>query len=109
VRCGVGSWAPGDSRGGSVWGAGSWGGQRPSVAPYVAGTGPIDGGPPPEAAKVAFALDALSDQDQVRVAILTGAGRVFRAGADIKARVGQTPQAGDFWQSSRRARESFHS
>ncbi len=54
-------------------------------------------------------FDALNDQEHVRVAILIGAGRVFCAGADIKARVGQAPQAGDFWQSSRRARESFHS
>lgn len=54
-------------------------------------------------------FDALNDQEHVRVAILIGAGRVFCAGADIKARVGQAPQAGDFWKSSRRARESFHS
>jgi enoyl-CoA hydratase/carnithine racemase len=42
------------------------------------------------------------------VAILTGAGKVFCAGADIKARLGREPQPGDFWQHSRRAREVFH-
>jgi enoyl-CoA hydratase/carnithine racemase len=53
-------------------------------------------------------FDALNDRDDVRVAVLTGAGKVFCAGADIKARLSRVPQPGDFWQHSRRAREAFH-
>jgi enoyl-CoA hydratase len=58
--------------------------------------------------EMTLVFDTLSDREDVRVAILTGAGKVFCAGADIKARLGREPQPGDFWQHSRRAREAFH-
>jgi enoyl-CoA hydratase len=57
---------------------------------------------------VQLTFDRLSDIDAIRAAILTGQGKVFCAGADIKGRAGRAPQPGDHWQSSRTARECYH-
>jgi len=54
-------------------------------------------------------FDRLGDMDEVRVVVLTGAGKCFSAGADIKGRAGTQPAAGEQGQHSRRARECFHS
>ncbi len=59
--------------------------------------------------EVAWTFDTVSDREDIRAAVLTGAGKCFCAGADIKERVGRTPQPGDHWQNSRRAREAYHS
>lgn len=54
-------------------------------------------------------FDELSDRDDVRVAILTAAGRCFCAGVDIRSRPNQnTAPAGTGWQHSRLARETFN-
>lgn len=53
-------------------------------------------------------MDEISDRDDIRVAILTGAGKCFSAGADLKAKSERTGAPGEAWQHNRRARECFH-
>lgn len=55
------------------------------------------------------AMDEVSDRDDIRVAVLTGAGKCFSAGADLKAKSERTGAPGEAWQHNRRARECFHS
>jgi enoyl-CoA hydratase len=54
-------------------------------------------------------FDALSDREDVRVVILTAAGDVFSAGADIKERVGLVREPGDYPRHNRLVREFFYS
>jgi len=53
-------------------------------------------------------FDTLSDRDDVRAIILTGAGGSFSAGADIKERVGLVQEPGDYLRHNRLTREFFH-
>ena len=53
-------------------------------------------------------MDALSDLSECRSIVLIGAGKVFSAGADMRARVAVGAVPGEKWSHNRRARESFH-
>lgn len=64
--------------------------------------------------EIQVAFDALNNHQDVRVAIFTGAGKCFCAGADMKARSAsldgqQTLRPGTMWSHSRAAREAFNS
>ena len=69
---------------------------------------PVNAVSPALQEEMMLVFDTISDRKDVRVAVLTGAGKHFCAGADIKARASGERQPGDAWQHSRRARESFH-
>jgi enoyl-CoA hydratase/carnithine racemase len=59
--------------------------------------------------EMAQVFDAISEDGEVRVAVRTGAGRCFSAGADIKARLDRDDSLGEGWQHNRRARNCFYS
>ena len=59
--------------------------------------------------EMTFIFNSLSDRDDVRAIILTGAGKLFSAGADIKERPGIAKQPGDYIRHNRLTREFFYS
>ena len=58
--------------------------------------------------ELTLALDRISEMDEVRAVVLTGAGKVFCAGADLKGRASVIKEPGDLPAHSRRTRECFH-
>ena len=58
--------------------------------------------------ELTLALDTFSIRDDVRAVILTGAGKVFCAGADLKGREEILSSPGGLPAHSRRTRECFH-
>src|SRR4051812_25514975 len=53
-------------------------------------------------------FDELSDREDVRVVILTAAGKVFSAGADIKERGDIASKLGAYRRNNRLTREFFY-
>lgn len=58
--------------------------------------------------ELTLALDRISETDAIRAVVLTGEGKVFCAGADLKGRAQAIKEPGDLPQHSRRTREVFH-
>lgn len=58
--------------------------------------------------ELTWALDWISETDNVRAVILTGHGKAFCAGADLKGRTETIKGPGDLPAHSRRTRECFH-
>ena len=58
--------------------------------------------------ELTHALDWVSETDEIRVVVLTGAGKVFCAGADLKGRAENIKVPGDLSAHARRTRECFH-
>ena len=58
--------------------------------------------------ELTHALDRISETEEIRVVVLTGAGKQFCAGADLKGRAQVFKGPGDLLAHSRRTRECFH-
>jgi enoyl-CoA hydratase len=58
--------------------------------------------------ELTLALDRISEMDEIRAVVLTGEGKVFCAGADLKGRAETIKGPGDLPAHSRRTRECFH-
>jgi len=58
--------------------------------------------------ELTLALDRISETPEILAVVLTGEGKVFCAGADLKGRAAVIKGPGDLPQHSRRTRECFH-
>ena len=85
---------------------------RAEVADFVAVVTldhpPVNAQSGPLRAELIEVFDTLGDRDDVRAIVLTGAGRIFSAGADIKERIGLVQGPGDYTRHNRLTRASFY-
>ncbi|MFY4261271.1 enoyl-CoA hydratase/isomerase family protein [Achromobacter xylosoxidans] len=58
--------------------------------------------------ELSWVLDRISETPEVRAVVLSGQGKTFCAGADLKNRAATIKAPGDLPQHSRRTRECFH-
>ena len=58
--------------------------------------------------EITTVFDALNDRTDVRAVVLTGAGKTFSAGADLKERPGLSEEVGAYPRHNRIVRESFN-
>ena len=80
-----------------------------SIATVVMDRPPVNAQNAQMRAELTWVFDAISDRDDVRVAILTGTGNMFSAGADIKERPHVVKEPGDYLRHNRVTRECFYS
>lgn len=79
-----------------------------NVAIVTLDRAPVNAQTPLFQEEIAFAFDYLSDMDDVRAVVLTGAGKAFCAGVDIKDRAGKEWAPAERRNTLRSARESYH-
>lgn len=86
---------------------------RLSIADYIAtvemNRPPVNAQNAQMRGELTWVFDSISDRDDVRVAILTGTGNMFSAGADIKERPSVAQAPGDYLRHNRVTRECFFS
>lgn len=69
---------------------------------------PVNAQPPALWAELAAVFDEISETAEIQAAILTGAGRMFSAGADIKEAPPDGERPGQVWGRLRGAREALN-
>jgi enoyl-CoA hydratase len=79
------------------------------VATVVMNRPPVNAQNAQMRAELTWVFDTIGDRDDVRAAILTGVGKMFSAGADVKERPNLVQAPGDYTRHNRVTREAFYS
>lgn len=81
-----------------------------NIAVVTMNNPPVNAQSPDFHLQMMLMFDRISDMPEIRAVILTGAGRVFSAGADLKARKGRANRdaPGEQWAHLRQGRETYH-